>query len=145
MTLLIDAVIFAAVAVALFTIVGYANAFLSGWLALARRYPDRTDIVPNARVSRQTIRFWPVNEYWNTTIGADQRGLYLHVGDFGHRPLCIPWHAVEPRGPVKPWFFRTWESYLLGSRKLIGFPANSRGARLVADAIERYAVEVRHP
>jgi hypothetical protein len=143
MMLLLAGMLFIGVSVAMFAVVGYANALVSGWRELARRYAVRKDDEPAAKATHQKVRFWPLNEYLNTTVGADDRGLFLRVRDLGHRPLRIPWRDIEPSGTVKPWFV-TWETYRLSTGKVIGFPVNSPGARLVSAALERAAVEVRH-
>jgi len=80
---------------------------ISGWSALAQRYPLRGGFPkPKKRFGYGFFRGW-VGYNGGIIVGSDQSGLYLRampvIFSFCHAPIYIPWREVSAIEPLSGW------------------------------------------
>jgi hypothetical protein len=82
---------------------------MSGWLALSRRFRQRSE--PYGDVRSAEPHFCTVRMRFETrnivSITAEKEGLYLYVFFFfriGHPPLLMPWGEIQMRRAKYLWF-----------------------------------------
>jgi hypothetical protein len=80
---------------------------ISGWSALAQRYPLRGGFPkPKKRFGYGFFRGW-VGYNGGIIVGSDQSGLYLRampvILSFCHAPIYIPWREVSAIDPLSGW------------------------------------------
>lgn len=89
--------IFLPIFAAWFCFVSFILSRMSGWAALARRYP--CPAAPNCTLhSFQSGRLGSVRYNSSLDVGLSVSGLYLRVFPlfrFGHPPLLIPWSELN--------------------------------------------------
>jgi hypothetical protein len=102
--------------VGLWLLVGWILSRVSGWAALAERFPAGER--PLGRKLRgQVVAMGPVSENGVTGMIVVPQGLYLYANPlfrFGRRPLLLPWHAVAYRSERKMLWWRSHELDLGG-------------------------------
>ena len=96
---------------ALFLLIGFILAGVSGWLALAGKY--RASAPPQGtRHASVSARIGPVNYNAMLTVYVSAQGLYLAamaLFRWSHRDLFIPWSAVTARRDGRNIFYETVE------------------------------------
>jgi hypothetical protein len=82
---------------------------ISGYGALARKYPGQPQLPPGAWTN-QTGSFGTSRYKKTLTIGVTPEGLFLWVMflfRFQHPPIFVPWNEVEVGEPQSAWGFGT--------------------------------------
>ena len=130
------AIIFgAAVAIAVLSILPLIISKLSGWSALAARFPFSGSRFqgPSWRFQSASMRY--MSNYNNClTVGANPQGVYLKGPLFlaGHPPLFIPWEEVSyTEGKI---FWQRVTRFQLGRETQIPFAVRSTLAEHLREA-----------
>ncbi|HEV2739580.1 MAG TPA: hypothetical protein VGU66_13470 [Candidatus Elarobacter sp.] len=127
---------------------GYADAALSGWVEMGRRFRDPSPGVPNEMASASILIGPQRSHKAYVMIGVDDRGLHLRsrlVARPGHPPLLFPWDTVDSRGSFMWYRFWRYDTYGVGYYTTISIPARSQAAQLIAGFLQSRSLEVRHP
>jgi hypothetical protein len=102
--------------VGLWLFVGWILSRVSGWAALAERFPA-SERPQGRKLHRQVVSMGPVGEDGVTGMLVSSRGLYLYamfLFRFGRRPLLLPWHAVAFVAEKKLLWWRSYDLDLGG-------------------------------